>query len=252
MLKRVFIFGAISIYAFGGNNLCFEYPASSYILTNTKYIQEKGKDKEKEIVTSLNSKNYRLILAISKHPTRLHNHYIFLIKKLNSHILNYTPFSCPDKSLNPKRFYCYGESDNGIISFERDNRINFKTGGIGVGDSPDDPIGTWEIKPRYEADLPIPKSIKCPSNISSKNITPNANNRQYIDSEVKYFSKYKIRYICYSSKTIKNGKVIYHGCRYMKDKCDSYYPGFKSFGYYPSEEEAMKAFDRCRKSIPKE
>ena len=249
-MKRVFLIGLVAIeVAIAGDNLCFEYPSSSYTLTNTRYIQQKGKDEPKEIIKKLDTKKYRLILAISKHPTRLHNHYIFLIKKASGDELDYTPFECPDKSLNPKYFYCYAESDNGIISFERDNRINFKTASIGVGDSPDSPKGTWEIRPKYEADLPAPKSIKCPTQIASQNINLNANNKKYIDSEVKYFSKNILSYVCYASKVIlKSRKAIYKGCRFTKDKCDSY--GWKSFGHYLSEEETLKAFERCKKSIP--
>ena len=252
MLKRVIFLPFIASAAFAGaNNICFEYPNSSYILENSKIVQQKnpatGKIDYKDKVTVLDSKKYRLILAVKKKPTKLHNHSIFLVKKKSGEILDFTSFSCPDSSPNPKRFYCYGECDSGIISFEKRGEINFKTGGITVGDSPDAPEGTWRIKPKYEADLPAPVAIECPKRIASMNIAPNGDDKEYIKHEIKYLVK-PMKYVCYKSKNISksSGKTVYHGCRYTRSKCDDYYPGWKEFGHYPNEKAALKAYERCK------
>ncbi len=254
MFKRLMILVFVTVGVFATqNNICFEYPSSSYIVENTKVV--KGIDPlssettYKDKVSTLDSGKHRVVLAIKKKPTRLHNHYIFLIKKSNGKILGYKTFSCPDKSLTAKRFYCYGACDGGIISFEENREINFKTHGINIGDSPDAPEGFWEIKSKYEADMPTPRQVKCPDKIASMNISPNENNKKYIESEVKYFDK-PVKYVCYRSKSISKSskKAVYHGCRYTKGECNSYYPGWKKFGYYPDEQAAMKAFERCRNS----
>lgn len=249
MFKKIVFLPFIVVVFINAKNICYEYPSSSFTITNTKTVQQKnpatGEIYFKDKVTVLDSKKYRLILAISKKPTKLHNHYIFLVRKKDGKILEFQSFHCPNSSPNPKRFYCYGERDSGIISFEAKNEINFKTDGITMGDSPDALEGIWKIKPKYEADLPAPVKIECPKKIASMNLAPRYN-KYYIKSILNFVKP--IKYVCYKSKTISksSGKTLYHGCRYSRIKCDEYHPGWKKFGHYPNEQMALKAYERCK------
>ena len=253
----IFIFIGLSMTGFAAQDtVCYEYPSDSYRIINTKSLAVKDpKTKEvdyKDLNTQLDSRKYRLILAGSKSAGKLHTHYFFLLDRKSGTVIDFQTSECPSPQPNPERLYCYGECDSGIYSIEKEGQINFKTDGITIGETIDAPEGIWEIKPAQNADLPKPTTITCPGSISSRDLAPNKDNQPYIDAEIKSLVK-PIRYVCYSAKRIsdKEKKPIYEGCRFTRDQCDGYYPGWKQFGHYPSEEATMQAFKRCRHSTPK-
>ena len=234
-------------------NLCYEYPPQSYkIVYNRLRITtdpESGETKYQEIRLTPRSDGYRLLMAAEKNPGRLHVHGFFLLERQSGKVLESNIWTCPDPSPHPRRYYCYGECDSGIVSIERNGSVNFKTASIRLGESvdmPDDP-GEWEISPAVEADLPAPAPVPCPPEIASMRLDLNADNTIYIENEIKNLVA-PILYVCYRTKETdpRSGRSVYHGCRFTRDTCDGYYPGWKSFGTYRSEKEAMEAFRRCR------
>ncbi|HFS82530.1 MAG TPA: hypothetical protein ENK71_01035 [Epsilonproteobacteria bacterium] len=258
MIKKLTLLSValFSTSIYGDGNLCYEYPPDSYQLINTKSITvtdpRTHKIDNRDLTTKLDSHRYRLILASPRAASRLHPHYFFLLDRESGKVIDFQTSECPSSSPKPKRLYCYGECDSGIYTVENDGRINFKTDGITIGESVDAPEGTWEVKAAGDADLPKPSAVTCPVRIASMDLDPNRDNQAHIENQIKSLVK-PIHYVCYRSKkrADQNHKPLYRGCRFTRDRCDNYYPGWRQFGHYGTEEEAMQAYDRCLLSAPR-
>jgi len=190
-----------------------------------------------------------MLMAVPENAGKLHIHRFFLIERKSGKILGDHTWECPDSSLSPKRYYCYGECDGGIISIEQDGRINFKTSSIRIDKTTGTFTESWEIFPAKETDLPAPAPLSCPAEIASIQLDPNADNETYIKNQINTLVT-PVHYICYSRKESLQevNRSIYHGCRFTRIPCNSHDTAWHTFGKYPNEKEAMKAFERCRRS----
>jgi hypothetical protein len=233
-------------------NLCYEYPATSYILINERVEVVKnprpGEKNYRSINARLETGNYRLILVRSRPASRSHIHTVTLMDKKKNIILDTQYFQCPDRASRPDRYYCYGECDGGIIGIERDGRIHFKTDRISIGETIDDPRGMWSIYPLNDPDLPRPESIPCPDDIATSDLDLNRDNPAAVDSDIAQLVR-PMRYVCYHSKRNSSDRKhpVYQGCRMTRGSCDGFMH-LKRFGYYPTEAEAKKALIRCQQS----
>jgi len=242
---------AVSLQA--DQKICYEYPQNQVKLIHltTKTIsEERVEDIRKTVDPSL----YRLILARSSKASKLHWHYLYLLKKESDAIVSYQSFECTPRKGLTRGFDCHGECDSGGITVDKNGNLIIASETLFLGDSVDLPEGAWEVALSDKGAILRSHHITCPETIAKEKYGDDKDVADSYLQAVERENDRSARYVCYTDKIISSqgGKkrVVYQGCQVSKYSCKE--EGLLHFGHYSSALATDEALARCRHSKPRE